>query len=645
MNRNRPLTYEELVSVAENMSDIEDLTDDDEDDVPEEFEEGGVRGTCHLSSGFFCSNIYYCVIAESEAQDEDDLEQEGNESHVSEPDDISKTIITEPQPGPSHVRPAASNKQAVKDYMREHDLTPKDRIGWRNVLQYITPNFLWHQEKISPDDELETPVNFFGKYFTPDVFEDMATYTNIYAVNQHSRFIPTTTEEMKVFVGIHIAMGNMRYPRVRCYWDTKLRIPLIADNMSLNRFFRLRQHVHFVDTEHRDPATANDRFWKVRPLYQKIRNRCLSLPLEGELCIDEQMIPFKGNLNVKQYVKNKPTPWGIKLYAFCGRSGLLYDFIIYQGATTELDSVEKDVYGLAGAVVIKLCQRISENNVQVYFDNFFSNYNVLQYLRNKFVYATCTARVDRFKKPPFSADKDMKKQGRGSMEEVVSADGDVIMTKWYDNKPLVMASNFMGMGEPDRCRRWDKTTKEYIFVSRPEVVKRYNKCMGGVDKLDFLITIYRTFIKSKKWTLRMFTHAIDVACVNAWLEYKEQAEHLGRQKKDILDLLHFRVHIAEALILSGNAIAKRRGRPASETPSPRSSPTTSSRRREFDEVRPISDIRYDNIGHWPIHDDKSFASRCKNTNCKGFSRIMCNKCKVHLCLSKTKNCFLNFHSK
>lgn len=133
-------------------------------------------------------------------------------------------------------------------------------------------------------------------------------------------------------------------------------------------------------------------------------------------------------------------------------------------------------------------------------------------MRHKFIYATCTARKDRFKKPPFAPDKEMV---RGSMEEIISDDGEIIMTKWFDNK----ASNFMRLGAVDNCCRWNKPTKEYGNVSRPEVVQKYNLNMGGVDKLDCMMSLYRTFIRSRKWTLRMFTHAIHLVCANTWFEY------------------------------------------------------------------------------------------------------------------------------
>ena len=33
-----------------------------------------------------------------------------------------------------------------------------------------------------------------------------------------------------------------------------------------------------------------------------------------ELSVDEAMIPFKGRLSIKQYMKDKPTKWGIKVF-------------------------------------------------------------------------------------------------------------------------------------------------------------------------------------------------------------------------------------------------------------------------------------------------------------------------------------------
>ena len=43
----------------------------------------------------------------------------------------------------------------------------------------------------------------------------------------------------------------------------------------------------------------------------------------------------------------------------------------------------------------------------------------------------------------------------------------------------------------------------------------YSKYMGGVDKMDWMINMYRIKIKSKKWYFPIFTNLVDMTVVNA----------------------------------------------------------------------------------------------------------------------------------
>lgn len=76
--------------------------------------------------------------------------------------------------------------------------------------------------------------------------------------------------------------------------------------------------------------------------------------------------------------------------------------------------------------------------------------------------AAGTIRINRFNKPPLCSDVDMKSNGRGAADEVISGDGKVIVTKWYDNKTVHLASNFIGIGEMDIAQRFDKKTRQSI---------------------------------------------------------------------------------------------------------------------------------------------------------------------------------------
>ena len=99
-------------------------------------------------------------------------------------------------------------------------------------------------------------------------------------------------------------------------------------------FFQLRNMLHLVNNLE-IPPNNKDKMYKVRPIFDAVRRKCQSLDVEKHICVDEQIVPFKGRHSAKQYIRGKPSPWGIKLFFLCGKSGLAYDFLIYQGSSTE----------------------------------------------------------------------------------------------------------------------------------------------------------------------------------------------------------------------------------------------------------------------------------------------------------------------
>ena len=106
-------------------------------------------------------------------------------------------------------------------------------------------------------DALETPIFIFQKYFTDELFESMVNYTNSYIALNNAKCASTDMLETKTFVGIHIIMGNLYYSRVWFYWQQKLAVSIISDNMTFNRFSKLWQNVHFMDTT---KPNSNDGF-------------------------------------------------------------------------------------------------------------------------------------------------------------------------------------------------------------------------------------------------------------------------------------------------------------------------------------------------------------------------------------------------
>lgn len=97
----------------------------------------------------------------------------------------------------------------------------------------------------------------------------------------------------------------------------------------------------------------------------------------------------------------------------CGKSGIVHDFILFQGKTTEFDQTNIKSFGLGASVVLELTKQLKKENYCVYFDNFFSTLNLFKILKNNKIFTAGTVRVDRFCKPPFMSDKECSKKPKG----------------------------------------------------------------------------------------------------------------------------------------------------------------------------------------------------------------------------------------
>ena len=84
---------------------------------------------------------------------------------------------------------------------------------------------------------------------------------------------------------------------------------------------------------------------------------------------------------------------------------------------------------------------------------------------------------------------------------------------------------------------------------------KYNKNMGGVDRMDENISNYRISIRSRKWWWSAFVFGMETAMHNAWRLYAK-AGHDG-------DFLFFRRSVVQTYLLSQAAEMNRGlGRPS-----------------------------------------------------------------------------------
>ncbi len=189
-----------------------------------------------------------------------------------------------------------------------------------------------------------------------------------------------------------------------------------------------------------------------------------------------------------------------------------------------------------------------------------------------------------------------------------------------------MISNFVGKEPVGKCTRYIRKAKAAASVERPASVELYNNYMGGVDKSDMMLALYRTKYRSRKWYQRIALHLISQCAVNAWIIYRE----MGGLKS----YLDFLTEICVTLMA---------GKPQSDE-SDEDQPEAPPPKKRVKASNVPEAIRYDKYDHWPILTDTKNAQRSKMEDCKRKTMFMCSKCNICLCVTKS-TCFLNFHGK
>ena len=167
--------------------------------------------------------------------------------------------------------------------------------------------------------------------------------------------------------------------------------------MSWDRFELIKRYIHFNDNnkDERSQDESRDRLFKVRPLFEALRQNCLPQEPEEYNSIDEQIISFKGRSFLRRYMPNKLHKWEFKVFPQNVTSGMLYDFEV-EGAPDppRKEQVEELCYYQAD-IVMRLCSWLpKQKGYKLFFGDFFTFIELLVKLKKQKIWAAGTLRTD-----------------------------------------------------------------------------------------------------------------------------------------------------------------------------------------------------------------------------------------------------------
>jgi hypothetical protein len=373
-------------------------------------------------------------------------------------------------------------------------------------------------------------MDFFHCLLTQQTLQTIAANTTAYAHHKGAAQTWTTSvEELWLFVAVHIFMGIVHLPRSHMYWEERWLQPFVVDAFSRDRFHELLRFFHIAPPT---PAGVKHTVLdKVAPLITACQHSFSTSFLPAQvLVVDESMVPFKGREPMKQYLPDKPTSWGYKVWCVASDKYLL-NFSVYRGRQKR----KKDNLTLHEQVV-QLVQPYRHRGHILYLDNLFVTVGLFDHLERIGMRACGTVRPDRKGLPADvkQAGKQLAKGARTGWQR-----GNLSCLAWNDKRLVYFLTNHMGVSSLvsfDQQRGGDST----VTIVKPEVVHEYNRHRSGVDTIDQLRGNYAMGRKSMKNWPSLAWWLIDMCIVNAYRLFILQTHSTASQ-------LEFRIALMEQL--------------------------------------------------------------------------------------------------
>ncbi|KAL3220634.1 hypothetical protein MRX96_050332 [Rhipicephalus microplus] len=193
--------------------------------------------------------------------------------------------------------PGAPSAGSIDNALEEIPKPSKDSPTWKAV-RGSSSNAMPEWKDVPPyPPKVESPITYFRNFFDVTFLSHICEQSSLYSAQRNPNKVTSmTVNDLEQFIGTVLTMSLMKLPQTHMYWSQRFRVSQVTDTMTRDRWEEIKQSLHFSDNQEapdqNDPE--RDRLYKVRPLLDHLVAKCHEIPKSQKLCVDEQLVPFKG---------------------------------------------------------------------------------------------------------------------------------------------------------------------------------------------------------------------------------------------------------------------------------------------------------------------------------------------------------------
>lgn len=369
------------------------------------------------------------------------------------------------------------------------------------------------------------PLDIWKLFFTEDMISEITECTNVWLDKNKSNFsrrrdcINTTSQEIKCVIGLLYMAGTYKAARLNLedLWGSEGEgIEFFRLAMRLKRFKLILRGLRFDDIRTRDHRKATDKLAPVRSIFDQFVTKCQENYVVSEfVTVDEMLAAFRGRCSFRQYIKNKPAKYGVKIFSMvCAKSFYTCNLEVYAG---KQPVGPYEVNNSGKSIVERMVQPISGSRRNVTVDNWFCSLPLCkELLTNHELTLVGTVRQNKREIPPVFVDKKLKEAGDVTFG--FRKDCTLVSYAAKKNKIVTLLSSMHHDATVDN----DENSATF---GKPDIVLFYNSSKGGVDTVDKYVSHYSVARNTNRWSMVIFFAILNVGGINSFIISKKNSSN------------------------------------------------------------------------------------------------------------------------